>query len=147
MPRRKHGEFDYVTSDDDFKLFVAEIRRLIEVFGLQRYTFYYFHGETSTGYNPNENGGQASCLKTHRNNAVNIGLGEEIICVDMGGRSRKQIVRERIKEIALHELMHVLVFPLQTLGESRFVSEEEIHEQAESLVIALTNGILRLSKR
>lgn len=51
-----------------------------------------------------------------------------------------------LKEAALHEMMHILTAPLMTEGQSRYANEDTMRQLEHSIVVRLTNYIMRIKQ-
>ena len=104
--------------DDDFILFQEEFTKWQYRFGLTEYKVY-FKYEDIGDYFANITVNQADVVATVRLNS------------DLAEKHRPF---RNIQEDAKHEALHLLVYKLEYLACSRYVSSEEIEEAVESLV-------------
>lgn len=115
------------TTDKHFKIFRQECERLINVLGLQDWSIYFAHdgkeedgrfGFTSTKYK--------SCVAT-------VGLNK------FWDADPRLLNEEAIKDVARHEIMHLLLARLYGLACERGVSIDELEKEEESVVVRLEN--------
>ncbi len=112
-------------TEADYRLFVKECKKWIKEFGLTDWQVYFEKVDM-------ENYGH--CLLNGKDRTVTIAF-----CKEWGEQELRPKTREEISRTAFHEVLHVVVYGLEYLADSRHVSRNEISEAAEALVVRLTN--------
>jgi hypothetical protein len=114
------------TTKKHFKLFKSEVIRLVNLFGLTDWKISFEHKDLEDDYVRLswDYSGSVACF---------------FLCTNWDREEAVPLTNEAIKKIALHEVCHLLVAPITSLGEARFVNEGEITDENERLARQLTN--------
>ena len=112
------------TSKAYFERFKAEFLRWRDKLGLTQYRIVFYHKLLKT----RENTYFAQLDVSEKDKLVSVFLTTNIVDPknDEGPESH-----------ARHEVIHLLIHKLTWLGECRFVSEDELYDEAESVVVRL----------
>jgi hypothetical protein len=110
------------TSKAKFNRFKKEFERWIEIFGLKGYQVYYYHEALDGSY--------AEIKVAEREKVVQVYYGLELSDSDHKAANKPE-------EDAKHEAIHLLLHRIGWLGEQRWTASNEIHDEAEKLVVIL----------
>lgn len=118
------------TTEDHFNLFVDECHKWIKFFGLLGWKVCFIHSKVvkdcrANIYFPND--------KADR--VVTISLSKDWGSFDC--------TEEDIRKSAFHEVCELLLFRLNDLAFSRFVSRGEIEEEVHSIIRTLENTVFK----
>jgi len=116
----------YKTTKKDFAEFKAECNRWIEYFGLIGWEVSY---QIDT-----DNSCRGSCMADLDSGIVILGFGNEFA---------QTPDRFEIKRVAFHEVCELLLSPMRILGQSRYISEEEMGSQRHCVINILQNTIFK----
>jgi hypothetical protein len=121
------------TSAKDFEKFKRYCAEWAALFGLSDWNIDYAHK------NKNIDGNEyyAVCQAGHGKRHAWIFLSTEWRGVD--------ITEQKLKTVALHEIIHVLIAALEDAAFERFVSREEFESAREEVTVRLENVIFKLA--
>ena len=109
-----------------FQIFVKACKFWCKQFGLLDHRINYY-------YDKLDDDSTCACTSTERESrCVAISLNTSWIVA---------VSKTRLENVALHEVMHVLLGDLTELANQRFTSEEDIDTANEAAVVRLENGI------
>ena len=120
----------YSTTASDFLYFKEKCRYWRKFWGLTEFTIHYFHS------NIDDNLAQAEV--DSNNGLVTLRLAKEF--------HQDNPTKELLDRLAFHEVCHILLGRLSSIGQSRFISENEHTEAEEAIVRRLENCVLPLAK-
>ena len=112
------------TTKAHFEYFKECIKKWLDKFQLLGWTVSYEWLET--------NGAYAQCKTHFRNRTVTFGL-----CKAWPQERAHPLTRAAIDTSAKHEVIHLLLSPLDTLACDRFTTEAEINTMEEEIVVKL----------
>ncbi len=113
------------TSKKDFVLFKVECEKWIDIFGIKSFEIFYDHSDYLRD-------NKASCTSYSVNRWATLRLNST-------WDNYWKLTEENIKRCAFHEVIELLLAPLVNCAESRYVSENEIDEQAHTVIRTLEN--------
>lgn len=131
MSRTDRG--DYEASEKDFEYFKQRCLYWKSVLGLSRYDFYFQFG----GDKEDEGRFYGTVISTSSSMGATFNL-----CKTW--KPERPVIRSEIDRLALHEVLHVLFTRFRELAESRYTSKNEIENEEEAVVTALTSVIIRV---
>ncbi len=108
------------TTQEDYDIFVNEIKRLLKLFHIDDWHVYY---DLCT-----LKGANATCTSDITARGVTFRFGKSIFIY----------TPDEIKNTALHEVCHLLLANLSELADSRFVTRDELQQADESVAEKLT---------
>lgn len=114
------------TTKQQFKQFKEECKKWQDKFELNDWKIYYQHVSYDGGY--------AQIHKNSNNRVATIFFNGEL-------ENKEEYNNLNIKEIAKHEMIHLMLARLSEIGVARFISEDETIEAEEELVQKLINII------
>lgn len=113
------------TTKKHFEIFKKECEYWIEKFKLDNWTFVYEWRDIS------KHGVDGACNQGGLNYVAHISLDTDI---DDENISKEISIEQEIKNCAKHEITHILIKRMKLLAIQRYVREEEIEDEEESLV-------------
>lgn len=115
------------TTKEHFKLFKSECRGWADRLELNNWRFDFILTEIGNR--------QAGVLRNYITCVIAVQFNTEIV------KSKDEGYRKLIKDTAKHEMIHVLLGNFALLGQSRYITEDELDKAEEELVVKL-EGIL-----
>lgn len=113
------------TTKKDFETFQAEFMRWVDKLGLKRYKIWFYHRDTKGAY--------ASIKVYESGKGAAVYFSRHLHKDDSVGHSPK--------DSAKHEAIHLLLHRIQHLGECRYLFDNELQDEAESLVRILEQNL------
>lgn len=121
------------TTTANFQQFSATVRRLWGMLGIQSWDLLVLHGNQNSGI---KDQGAASCGFDPPQRRIMIVLSEEVGADDI----------PRLDEMALHEVCHAFLGPLENAARDRYVSEGDVEAASHEVVHRLALLLRRLDK-
>lgn len=116
------------TTKKDFEMFKMECEKWIDFWGLKEYSYNFYHEKR-----------ESRGLAFSRLNASDYWAS---LILNTNWCEHK-ITDLKIKECAFHEVAHVLLERLFSCATARFLSEEEINSELESVIKRMENCIFK----
>lgn len=116
------------TTKKDFEIFKSECEKWIDFFGLKEWNVFYKQTELE------EPSIVADCYPTYIDKSALIRLNTEI---------QDNYGVDVINRFAFHEICHLLLNDIRTIGESRFVTPGEFDNKEHEIIHKLTNSVFR----
>lgn len=104
----------------DFDVFRKECQRLISIFGLQEWSDYYEFGALEDCY--------AQVRMNYEGRVATLALNKE------WPEDNRRPSRDELKKTALHEVLHILIYPIRANGGKRYIVEGTMNEIEEGTV-------------
>ena len=111
------------TSKASFNRFKAEFLRWVDLFGLKDYRVYF------------------ALKKLDSIAHISIDEGGKVVNVTLANELTKEDAQESIESHAKHEVLHLLLNRLVWIGSCRYISDSELQDEWERLVIRLEKVI------
>lgn len=115
------------TNKKDFDIFEKAVYSWQDYLGLLDWNIYVFHQKTDD---------------TFATTATSIKGRAATICLNTNWNNRP-ITESELKECALHECLHIMTAPLFCEAQARYANEFQLDVEEHSLVVRLTNIIIR----
>ena len=106
------------TTPKDFDLFKKECKKIIDLLGLHEWDYIFYHADIQS---------DSDCTSFRDGKSIILRLGKQI---DKYDKTKIQM----IKELAMHEVFHVLIEPLYHHAKNRDFNESS-YRQSEHAVI------------
>jgi hypothetical protein len=117
---------------EEYKEFVEECKKWIEIFGLKDWKVDYLQEDLE--------GNWAECrVNGVSNRNVVIVLNKKV------NESDEKLIN--IKRTAFHEVVELLIYPLEYLAECRFLQPEEIIDERHSIIRRLENSLFEMENK
>ncbi len=105
----------------DYEYFVSECKTWIKRLGLDNWEVTFSHEKLRDNH-------AADC---------NVDLSSHMATIRFNNNFKERPTKKEIKRFAKHEVIHILLGRLSRLGESRYITENELYSAEEELIIKL----------